>query len=110
MAQSSKGHPGGAWYLPALEACRFQIDGNSIVDGAPLPKNIGELHKLIARYREALQRTKDSLCPFGMKCNSLHELLKKNGVEFTFWSDLSKEQLDQYQAEAIDLFKKYFPS
>ena len=110
MANANKGHPGGAWYLPDLEACRFKIDGSSIVDGAPLPKKVPELHKLIARYREALERTKDCLCPSGWRCNWFKEEMQKKGIQFTFWSDLSQEQLEAYHREAMDLLKKYFPT
>ena len=107
MAQPHKGNPGGAWYLPALDACRFKIDGSSIVDGAPLPQRKAELHKLIARYREALERAKESICPAGLMCNHFDELAKQKDIKFSLWCDLSLEERKQYASEAMDLLRKF---
>lgn len=106
---AKKGHPGGAWFLPALEACKVKIDGNSTVNGLPLPKDIDGLHRLITRYSEALRRERNSVCVWEPLCKHFQDMLAERKIENTLWDYMTREQQLQFTEEALGLLQKYLP-
>jgi len=109
MNRETKGPPGGAWYLPAVEVFWSRKPLCPVRKPAPLPKDIAELYDLVSRYSEALQLEKDTHCRFVPQCGAFHDQLEARGLKGTMFDHLTPAQLERFQQQALILLLKYLP-